>query len=374
MSGERLTMNGRVKAALFILLRAGLWERPVEDLSLFPLSADEWEVLYKEARKQTVTGVVYKGIGMLPDALVPPMQILISWVAEVDRIERNNRQMNAALNALLQLFEQHGLHPVVLKGQGVAAMYDAPLLRECGDIDLYFPIADRGNAAEVVRQAGIACETHADGSLCYTFQGVAIEHHTAVVDIATPAKKRYADELTVMLGSMLLEDDGVGRPTMRVPMPVVNLLMQNAHILKHAVGAGVGLRQLCDIARTYYILQHKIDLVNVREVYVKAGIARWSRLLHACLVRYIGLPENLQPYADLDKEDTVPLETIIAQGGNFGQYHTHHSTKLRGWRRKRQTLQAFWRRRGFAWRYARKEAWWTMLRLAGGVWRVVNIQ
>lgn len=351
---------------LLTLLKAGLWECPIEDLSLFPLSAEEWKSLFKEARRQTVTGIVYKGIGMLPDALMPPMNILIPWVAEVDRIERNNRQANTALTALLQLFCSSGLHPIVMKGQGVAAMYEAPQLRECGDIDLYFCSEERERAAELVRAQGIAHETHADSSVCYTYQGVEVEHHTAMVDIATPAKKRYVDELVMIQGGVTLEGDSMGRPTMEVPAPDINLLMLNAHILKHAVGAGVGLRQLCDIARTYYILQNKIHLVRLREVYAKAGMERWSRLLHAYLVRYIGLPEDLQPYADLDKEDTAPLEAIIVQGGNFGQHHAQHNTELRGWQRKWQTLRAFWRRRGFAWRYARKEAWWTVLRLAVG--------
>lgn len=352
--------------ALFALLRAGLWERPIEELALFPLSDEEWTQLLKEARRQTVTGIVYRGIGLLPEALMPPMQILLPWVAEADRIERNNRQANAALAALLQRLEQRGLHPIVMKGQGVAAMYEAPLCRECGDIDLYFYVEERKKAAEVVRAAGMACEVHADGSLCYTFQGVAIEHHAVMVDIATPSKKRYADDLTIIWRGEQLEGDDTGRPAMRVPMPTLNLLMQNAHVMKHAVGAGVGLRQLCDIARTYYKVQDKIKLAQLREVYAEAGMERWSRLLHAYLVRYIGLPEDLQPYADLDKEDTAPLEAIIEEGGNFGQHHTHHNTELRGWRRKGQTLLAFWRRRGFAWRYARKEAWWMVLRLVVG--------
>ena len=46
--------------------------------------------------------------------------------------------MNLALDSLLTLFARHGLHPILQKGQGLASLYAYPLLRECGDIDLYF--------------------------------------------------------------------------------------------------------------------------------------------------------------------------------------------------------------------------------------------
>lgn len=35
---------------LFILLRAGLWEKEPESLSLFPLSGESWENIYRMAR------------------------------------------------------------------------------------------------------------------------------------------------------------------------------------------------------------------------------------------------------------------------------------------------------------------------------------
>ena len=88
--------------ALFTLLRAGLWGLRIEDQGPFPLSDKEWVRLFEEARKQTVTGIVYRGITLLPEVFMPPIPILTKWVAEVDRIERNNHKMNSALEALIQ--------------------------------------------------------------------------------------------------------------------------------------------------------------------------------------------------------------------------------------------------------------------------------
>ena len=41
---------------LFILVRAGLWEKVPENLSLFPRSSESWERIFNLAQRQTVTG------------------------------------------------------------------------------------------------------------------------------------------------------------------------------------------------------------------------------------------------------------------------------------------------------------------------------
>ena len=60
-------LKDRAFSALLELLRAGLWEREVEDLSLFPLDEKQWRELYKISHAQTVTGIVYRGISYLPE-------------------------------------------------------------------------------------------------------------------------------------------------------------------------------------------------------------------------------------------------------------------------------------------------------------------
>lgn len=138
--------------ALFSLLRAGLWEREPDDLSPFPLTDAQWWEVYRMSVRQTVAGIVFRGLHHLPEEYLPADALMIHWVAKADRIERKNRRMDAALRLLLQRMGREGLHPVLLKGQGVAALYEHPLLRECGDIDLCFPSEkEEREAAELAR-------------------------------------------------------------------------------------------------------------------------------------------------------------------------------------------------------------------------------
>lgn len=68
--------------ALFSLLRAGLWEREPDDLSPFPLTDAQWWDVYRMAVRQTVTGIVCRGLHHLPEALLPGDALMIRWVAE----------------------------------------------------------------------------------------------------------------------------------------------------------------------------------------------------------------------------------------------------------------------------------------------------
>lgn len=111
----------KVQKALLVLLRAGLWESRIEDLSCFPMSAGEWKNLYLLSRQQTVTGIVFQGIQHLPEHFLPVEELLVRWMAETDAIERKNMQMNKALELLVQWFTESGVQPVLQKGQGIAS-------------------------------------------------------------------------------------------------------------------------------------------------------------------------------------------------------------------------------------------------------------
>ena len=138
MTSRETENTGKVQTALLALLKAGLWECSPNNLNLFPLSATEWKHVFRMAGQQTVTGLTFQGLRCLPDNLLPPQTLLLQWTAETDAIERRNKKMNAALQALCSSFKEKGLNPILQKGQGIARLYENPLLRECGYIDLYF--------------------------------------------------------------------------------------------------------------------------------------------------------------------------------------------------------------------------------------------
>ena len=347
--------SDKVHTALFTLLRSGLWERELDNLSCFPLSDGDWESLFRLSRQQTVTGMVFQGLHYLPDELLPPENLLIRWTAEVDAIERKNSKMNRTLSELYSLFRAQNLNPVLQKGQGVARFYEKPLLRECGDIDFYFSNRKEQDAAAAYMQSlGISIKRMPDKSWFYSWKGIDIEHHIRLFDLYNPAVQSYANLLEREKGYASFQLPNSDLP-IRLPAPFLNLLLLDLHILKHVLGWGIGLRQLCDMARACYRLQGQIDTDEMRTVCRKLGLGRWNPLLHAFLMEHLGLSQPYLPYPEM-APTAQPLLDIVWRGGNFGyQMEMRNQTGQSAWKRKLETVRSFRKNIGFSLRYAPKE-------------------
>ncbi len=405
----------RVRNAFLTLLQSGLWGRDPVTEDFAGLSDEEWDEIFRMSGRQTVTGIVFDGICRLPEESQPSERQFAGWVVAVDMIETGNRRMNAALKELAALFAGNGLWPVLLKGQGIAALYPTPAHRECGDIDFYFsshrplslpkrPSSEvtndcpfdrlRDRAEEIIESKGIKVSRMPDGSLSYSWKGIEIEHHPSVVDLNSPRLKNWVKTLDNDPGFVPSSLAG----GLWEPSPELNALLLNTHILKHAIGKGIGLRQMCDLAMAYHRMSEEEKSAERGErifsLYRQAGILKWSRLLHSFLVGVIGLPEEELPYSERDV-DYAPLMTVVEEGGNFGQYRSggYEGSGVRPFdglrdrkgagtrpfdglrdrggaiRRKLATAGMFFRRAGFSLRYAPGEAFWMFTELVKGQFR-----
>lgn len=112
-------------------------------------SLDEWNSLYDESERQAVTGLILHGIDGLPLEQRPPKVILLQWIGVGQMIEQRNQVMDEHCLKLLKMLEEHNLKGSILKGQGVALLYDEELrpLRQSGDIDVYVDCGLKGALA-----------------------------------------------------------------------------------------------------------------------------------------------------------------------------------------------------------------------------------
>ena len=356
--------------ALLALVRAGLWERYDEAMALlFPLSVEGWERVFVLARQQTVTGLAFKGVDFLPEDASPPMGLMAKWIAYVDRIEQGNRHVNAIIAMLYNHFAASDERAVLQKGAGVASMYLDPLLREYGDIDLFFPDHD-GKSDPLAGISGTERVAKPDGSWEYDLGGVIIEHHSHLVDVQAPRAKRFVGSLIAEKGFESICIDGC---KVLVPAPEVNLLLLSSHILKHALGVGIGLRQLCDMAIVCNHYSDRIDPQEMRTIYCKTGLGKWAELLEAFLVENLGMNKSLsmseKKYKTCVKKSRILLD-IILKGGNFGHFTDKRELTSRNRiLRKLHTFVSFWENLPFVLTYAPREWFWTMAKLMGGQMR-----
>ena len=323
----------------FAVLRAGLWEQDLR-LEAAP-SPEDWQALLQIARSQAVLGLFFRGMSHLGSEQLPPPEARLPLLAEVDRLERRAAALVRVQEELLAHLAEAGLRPLVQKGTEAAKYYARPLLRESGDIDLYFTPAQFTRARELMAPGTPLAP---DGSLVYRFREVVVEHHPRYFDLHV-----RADKLP------------------EVPSVIAELLLLSAHILKHAIGEGVGCKQLCDMAAALARTDGSYDKAVLRETLRRCGLLRWHRLLCSLLVADLGLdPACCLP--GFTACNPAPLRRIVLAGGAFGVADASRREALRGsaFARKMHAAGAFLRRLPFSLCFAPRETLATVAELVRG--------
>ena len=93
-----------------------------ERLSHAP-TTEEWRELYTLAQKQALVGIAFRGVEQLPMEQRPPRALLMQWYMATERIKALNEEMNQKALAVANKFLEEGFPGVVLKGQGIAKLY-----------------------------------------------------------------------------------------------------------------------------------------------------------------------------------------------------------------------------------------------------------
>lgn len=358
----------RIRQAFFELLRSGLWGTTPASVC-FPLSPDEWQQLHGEACRQTVQGIVYDALRLLPEHLVPPTALTFQWTSDVTHIITAYERTQHVVAATYNLLCQAGTEPVLLKGLASAHCYPKPQLRVNGDIDWYLPPTAFSSISAFLEQQGIHARQHADGSLCFYYDSIEVELHPRLADILWPSHQKALSDIVACEGYDTLPVGNTGQPSINVPMagPTATLLIHASHIFKHTASVGIGLRQFCDLALACYHLREHYDEDLLTGAFQQTGLLRWSRLLELFLCRNLGLDTPLHHTDALASEaDCDRLLHLTLNGGNFGQHTIQWQQAHANGRNRLHTLRSYCQHAPFALRYAPKEALCLLFSLAKG--------
>ena len=109
----------------FELLQVAVGNRTM--LSHTP-TAEEWRELYLLAQKQAMVGIAFRGVEQLPEAQRPPKALLMQWMMATERIKAMNAEMDRKAVVVAEKFRSEGFPGVVLKGQGIAKLFQVSLI------------------------------------------------------------------------------------------------------------------------------------------------------------------------------------------------------------------------------------------------------
>ena len=303
----------------FSLLRAGLWESHIPDTSLFRGDVN-WIAIYKLSQEQTVVAVVWDGIEKLPLELRPDKALSFKWYGYIVRNEQTNRAINNKVAEIFELYKSAGLHPILLKGAGIASLYRNPLRRGCGDIDIYVGGDEEckiANELVVDKLNGINLNalgrehTHDYHTALKLPDGLTIENHTKITShFTTSISRRFNSQLNSWYPDGAGYADIAGHK-IEVPSSAFNTQYVFIHMYRHFFSVGVGLRQMCDWATAINHLDNQsIELV---------GYKRGWQVMAGFLVEYLGVDSAKIPhYKGVNSKKNRIVLDLVLEGGNFG--------------------------------------------------------
>ena len=282
----------------------------------------EWEEMYDEAERQAVTGILLHAIEKLPAEQRPSQVFLLQWIGIGQMIEQQNHLLDERCVELLGRIQDAGLYGSILKGQGIALLYDKELrtLRQSGDIDVYVDCGLKKVLAFAKSQGLKDVEWDYKHLHLNLWDDTEVEMHYRVEVLLNLWKNRKLQKWFRSNDALLFSDkNGLTTPT-----TLFNVFYILLHIYRHFLYEGVGMRQIVDY---YFVMKavnkEKLDVSYSLEAVSKFGMERFAKGLMWVMKEALGMPREWMLWEPDEKEGNYILEEVMA-GGNFG----HHDQRL----------------------------------------------
>lgn len=346
---------------LFELIQVALGQR--DRLSRIP-SEEEWRRLYQMAEKQAVTSFVFPALEILnKSGQKPPAELLFEWIGLSEQVRAQNELMNKEAARLTALFENEGHRTAILKGQANARLYRhtditditenfrghtditestervaTTLLRQPGDIDIWVS-GGKERVVQTLRKLhlidGDMSKYHSAEKAEDSYHHIHLPQNEQGIDVEVHFRPSSGNQdpftnrrLQKYLSQEIERENEMVGEGFRVPSLRFALVMQLAHIQRHALDLGVGLRQVLD----YYFLLRKLIILGeasdpsgraeneeLRVNWKSLGLNHTAGALMWVMKEVLLMDEDWMIARPDEKRGRMLLDIIMA-GGNFGHF------------------------------------------------------
>ena len=316
---------------LFELIQVAIGRK--NSLSYTP-TAKEWEKLYRVAESQAILGICFAGVKRLQETgYCVPEPLFMQWLAMAAKIQQRNGDMDQKTAEVWALLNKAGLDCAVLKGQGVAELYEIRneelgirndslgMLRQSGDIDVWVK-----GGFDVVND--FVQKTRPTDDIAYhrfhydMYADTEVElHHrpTLMRNLFDDRRlQQWCDSFDA--DTFVMTEKGFAVPSLEF-----NRIFILTHIYRHFLFEGIGLRQLMDY---YFVLRTRN--IDLNKLLVELRLQRFAAAVMWVLGHVFGLEREYLICEPDEKEGRFILDEIM-QTGNFGygdsRYKRHSKLK-----------------------------------------------
>ena len=326
-----------------------------------PLSDHGWHAMINMARQQTMLGVLFDGVARLPQEQLPPEGIYENWASLTERIAGIYERHLQRTQELEKILSSLGLHACILKGICMSRLYPVPERRICGDIDVWV----QGTHKKILR--AFRKGGYQTSEILYQECKVDLFPDTTV-DIHFHPSKMYNPFLNARLQRCLEELSPIrDDKALCYPDGLFNAVFCMAHMYRHYLEGGLGMRQMLDY---YYLLRQLTpeERVEAMSRLRKLGMKRFTAAMMMSLRFNFQLEDEYllcEPNRKLGKKLVKDMITM----GNFGVMDKRNIAwkgEGRLGRFFRKNLRVF----SYIGYYPREVLWAPFARITQFVWRL----
>jgi len=348
-------------------------------------SPKTWEHLFKTSVYQTLVGILNVGVHRLPSEQLPPEALLEKWDKLTEKVEKIYWQHERQVAELEGILRQKGLQGCLLKGTGLARLYPTPGRRQSGDIDVWVPgprkavlkaFSDDYGVHEVLYQEckvdifdDTIVEVHFHPSkMSNPFLNARLQRwfRTHSPFTSSPAQPSAHPSAVASQDSPSEPPSPHPSAALVYPDAEFNAVFCMAHMYRHYIVGGLGLRQMMDY---YYVLR---ELPAARrgpamQTLKRLGMGRFAAAMMLALQYNFGL-EDEYLLCEPDRKRGPKLINDTFRMGNFGvldsrnRGHDRESALARFIRKNRRSFS------NLRW-YPREVLWAPFSRIAQYLWR-----
>ena len=281
----------------------------------------EWQLIMRTAKKQTVQGIVERGIRMMPEEQRPPRKINMAAFMLGEKIAELNRKVDTTCVKVATILNEAGMPCCILKGQGNALTYPDPTARVPGDIDVWVMVSPKQviSFARKARPDAFACYHHVDYVKC---DGIEVELHYRPAFLNNPIHNSRLQQWFLSEAAAQLEHrvellNGAGMVS--VPNNAFNRIFLMTHIMNHGIHEGIGMRQMMD----YYFLLRKgftqEEQQRDEQLLRRFGLYNITAAVMYTLRQLFAMPKDRMLVPPDQRRGKYLLKEVL-EGGNFGRY------------------------------------------------------
>lgn len=284
-------------------------------------SKDEWGMLFKEARRQSLLGICFAGVCKIRQYHLEngiesiPLSLYHKWLGLAGNITLKNEQMSKQCVEIQKFFNESGFPNYILKGQGIETFYEKSLrsLRQPGDIDIW-AIGDLKSILAVIKSKHPLhhCDymhTHFD-----YFKDTVVEVHYRPWlsrNLIRNFKLQKLARKFAEIAAGVVVDGGIKIPNKE--FTVIHILH---HIYWHLHVEGVGLRQMMDL---YFVVKSIDDHNDIIKTLSWLGLDKFASAAMWVLGEAFGMCREDMLCEPSEKKGRFLLEEI-EKAGSFGHY------------------------------------------------------